>query len=160
MSLRMSRRLTRHIRCCMRPMSSQRHMSPLPQSKRLKSVRSLSTKIFGAIWTDTRRTSCNEYTVYPQDVNAPEGHSHDCVTKAVVNGRESLLAKLADVRGGYSRIIPSVEMVTTCKGIHLPLACSACLTACSMPPQQGTSMRTIVTLWMLLPAMICVSLSE
>ena len=46
----------------------------------------------------------------------------------------------------YSITCPSVVMVTTLHGIHLPLACSAFLTACSMPPQQGTSMRTTVTL--------------
>lgn len=48
----------------------------------------------------------------------------------------------------YSRIVPSVAIVTTCQGIILPLLRSALLTACSIPPQQGTSMRTTVTLWM------------
>ena len=33
-------------------------------------------------------------------------------------------------------------MVTTCRGIHFPLACNARLTAFSIPPQQGTSIRT------------------
>ena len=43
-------------------------------------------------------------------------------------------------------IVPSVEMTTTCHGINLPLACNAAFAACSNPPQQGTSIRTIVTL--------------
>ena len=50
----------------------------------------------------------------------------------------------------YSNILPSVEMVTTRQGINLPLICKAFFTACSIPPQQGTSMTTTVTLLMLL----------
>ena len=57
----------------------------------------------------------------------------------------------------YSKILPSVEMVTTCHGMNFPLACKACFTACSNPPQQGTSIRAMVTLLISLPAMICVS---
>ena len=45
-----------------------------------------------------------------------------------------------------SSILPSVEMVTTCHGINFPLCCNAVFAACSSPPQQGTSMRTMVTL--------------
>ena len=45
-----------------------------------------------------------------------------------------------------SRIRPSVEMVTTYQGMNLPLSWRAFFTASSMPPQQGTSMRTTVTL--------------
>ena len=47
-----------------------------------------------------------------------------------------------------SRMRPSVEMVTTCQGMHLPLFCKAVTAACSKPPQHGTSMRTIVRLLM------------
>lgn len=59
----------------------------------------------------------------------------------------------------YSNILPSVEMVTTRQGINLPLICKAFFTACSIPPQQGTSIRTTVTLLMLLFAIISVSFS-
>ena len=47
-----------------------------------------------------------------------------------------------------SRILPSTENVTTCQGIILPLFCRAVTTARSSPPQQGTSIRTTVTLLM------------
>ena len=59
----------------------------------------------------------------------------------------------------YSRIRPSVEIVTTCHGMNLPDAISARLTAFSSPPQHGTSMRRILTLLILLFAMICESFS-
>ena len=59
-----------------------------------------------------------------------------------------------------SSILPSVEMVTTCHGINFPLCCNAVFAACSSPPQQGTSIRTMVTLWMSLLRMISVSFSE
>ena len=58
-----------------------------------------------------------------------------------------------------SSILPSVEMVTTCHGINFPLCCNAVFAACSSPPQQGTSIRTMVTLWMSLLRMISVSFS-
>ena len=58
-----------------------------------------------------------------------------------------------------SRMRPSLEMVTTCQGIILPLAWSAFYTASSMPPQQGTSMRTTVTLFTSLRIRISVSFS-
>ena len=46
---------------------------------------------------------------------------------------------------GYSpRMRPSVVTVTTCQGMNLPLACRARLAAFSMPPQQGTCIRTMV----------------
>lgn len=45
-----------------------------------------------------------------------------------------------------SNIFPSTETVTTCQGMNFPLSCSAFFAACSKPPQQGTSMRTTVTL--------------
>ena len=44
--------------------------------------------------------------------------------------------------------LPSTEMVATCQGMHLPLACMARCTAITSPPQQGTSMRTTVMLRM------------
>src|SRR5699024_1075863 len=49
-------------------------------------------------------------------------------------------------RPGQSSTRPSTERVTTCQGMNFPLACSAFFTASSRPPQQGTSMRTTVTL--------------
>ena len=45
----------------------------------------------------------------------------------------------------YSKISPSMEMVTTCQGRNFPLSCIAFFAAISSPPQQGTSMRTMVT---------------
>ena len=50
----------------------------------------------------------------------------------------------------YERSLPSVEIVTTCHGINLPLSCNALFTAFSIPPQQGTSILTILTLLILL----------
>ena len=63
---------------------------------------------------------------------------------------------------GYtlSRIRPSLEIVTTFHGRNLPLTCSAFFTAFSIPPQQGTSIRTTVTLRMGLCFKISVSFSE
>ena len=58
-----------------------------------------------------------------------------------------------------SRIFPSMEMVTTCHGMNFPLVCSAFFAAISKPPQQGTSMRRMVTLWMSLLRRISVSFS-
>ena len=43
---------------------------------------------------------------------------------------------------------PSMEKVTTCQGMNLPLFFRAVTAACSRPPQQGTSMRSTVTLRM------------
>ena len=48
-------------------------------------------------------------------------------------------------------------MMTTCQGMNLPLACSAFCAASCNPPQQGTSMRTMVTLLMSLSRMMAVS---
>ena len=59
----------------------------------------------------------------------------------------------------YSKILPSVEMVTIFQGINFPLFIRACLVALSIPPQQGTSILTTVTLLMLLPPIIAVSFS-
>ena len=58
-----------------------------------------------------------------------------------------------------SKIVPLVPMVTTCQGIILPLAWRAFFTASSMPPQQGTSIRTTVTLFTSLRIRISVSFS-
>ena len=46
----------------------------------------------------------------------------------------------------YSRIFPSMEMVTTCHGMNYPLVCNAFFAVISKPPQQGTSIRRMVTL--------------
>lgn len=59
----------------------------------------------------------------------------------------------------FSIISPFVDMVTTCHGINLPLFSKARFAAFSIPPQQGTSIRTTVTLFMLLFAIISVSFS-
>ena len=61
--------------------------------------------------------------------------------------------------GQSDRMRPSVEITATRQGMNLPLCCNARLTAFSMPPQQGTSMRTIVTERMELPRRISVSFS-
>ena len=57
---------------------------------------------------------------------------------------------LVGLRACYrsSRILPSVERVTTRQGRNLPLFCRAVTAARWMPPQQGTSMRTTVRLLM------------
>ena len=41
---------------------------------------------------------------------------------------------------------PSTEMVIVCQGMNFPLFFKAVTAACSIPPQQGTSMRTMVRL--------------
>ena len=64
------------------------------------------------------------------------------------------------VKKTHSIIFPSVEMVTTPHGINFPLFCNALFTAFSIPPQHGTSILTIVTLFILLLFMISVSFSE
>jgi hypothetical protein len=58
-----------------------------------------------------------------------------------------------------SKILPSVEIVTTCQGMNFPLAISAAFAARSSPAQQGTSIRTIVTLFISLFFIIAVSFS-
>lgn len=55
--------------------------------------------------------------------------------------------------------LPSVDRVTTCQGIILPQFCRAEITALSMPPQQGTSMRATVMDLMLFWRRISVSFS-
>ncbi len=59
----------------------------------------------------------------------------------------------------YSLILPSAVTVTTCQGRNLPLAIMALLAAFSIPPQQGTSMRTMVTDLISLLAIIALSFS-
>ena len=56
--------------------------------------------------------------------------------------------------------LPSTVTVITCHGINLPLCCNAVFAAYSNPPQQGTSMRTTVTLLMSLLRIMSVSFSE
>ena len=58
-----------------------------------------------------------------------------------------------------SRMRPSVEKVTTFHGMNFPLFFRAVMAACSSPPQQGTSMRSTVTLLISLLRMISVSFS-
>ena len=60
----------------------------------------------------------------------------------------------------YSNILPSREIVTTCQGMNLPLPLRAVSAARCSPPQQGTSMRTMVTLLTSLSRMIAVSFSD
>ena len=52
--------------------------------------------------------------------------------------------------GQSSSNSPWMEMIFTCHGSSLPQFCSAVRTAYSSPPQHGTSMRTTVTLLILL----------
>ena len=59
----------------------------------------------------------------------------------------------------FSRRVPSILTVITCQGINFPLFCSAVLAANSSPPQQGTSIRTMVRERMSLREMISVSFS-
>lgn len=59
----------------------------------------------------------------------------------------------------YSIIFPSIPMVITCQGMNFPLFWSAFLVAISSPPQHGTSILTIVTLWISLFWIIAVSFS-
>lgn len=49
----------------------------------------------------------------------------------------------------------AIDIVITCYGINLPLACKARFAAFSIPPQQGTSIRTMVKLLISLFATIC-----
>ena len=53
------------------------------------------------------------------------------------------------VHSFYSNILPSTEMVTTCQGINFPLSRRAFSAAICRPPQQGTSIRAMVTLLIL-----------
>lgn len=73
--------------------------------------------------------------------------------------RERKIRQGVPLLKGYtlSRMRPSVEMVTTFHAMNLPQAYSALFTAFSMPPQQGTSIRTTVMLRMLLLLRISVS---
>ena len=58
-----------------------------------------------------------------------------------------------------SNILPSREMVMTCHGMNLPLAFKAFSAARCSPPQQGTSIRTMVTDFISLSRMMAVSFS-
>ena len=58
------------------------------------------------------------------------------------------------------KIRPSAERTTTCKGMAFSLPATACWTARWMPLQQGTSIRTTVTLRMSLASRSWVSLSR
>lgn len=83
-----------------------------------------------------------------------------CMKDACQNNRKGRKAGRTSLYlSFYSEILPSIEIVTICQGMNFPLVCNAFLVAASSPLQQGTSMRTTVTLWMLLFWMICVSFS-
>lgn len=92
---------------------------------------------------------------------------YGCIKASLFSRATAKMMKSAGFRSGalrvslfaQSKIVPSVAIVTTCQGIIFPLFRSALLTACSMPPQQGTSMRTTVTLWISLWRSISVSFS-
>ena len=55
--------------------------------------------------------------------------------------------------------VPSMFTTCTVSGMSLPLAASAVFTACSSPPQQGTSIRSSVTERMSFPRKMAVSFS-
>ena len=57
-------------------------------------------------------------------------------------------------------ILPSVVIIRTATGIFLPLSVTAFLTACSIPPQHGTSIRATVMLRILFLFTISPSFSE
>ena len=59
----------------------------------------------------------------------------------------------------HYKIFPWVDSVMIWQGIFFPLFWTAFTTACSIPPQQGTSMRTTVTFFMVFCRMISVSFS-
>ena len=59
----------------------------------------------------------------------------------------------------YSRIFPSRPSVTTCQGMNLPLCRRAVSAARCIPPQQGTSIRTMVSSRISLRRRISVSFS-
>ena len=56
--------------------------------------------------------------------------------------------------------LPSVVIMRTATGIFLPLSATAFLTACSIPPQHGTSIRATVILRILFLFTISPSFSE
>ena len=56
--------------------------------------------------------------------------------------------------------LPSVVIILTATGIFLPLSVTAFLTACSIPPQHGTSIRATVMLRILFLFTISPSFSE
>ena len=78
-------------------------------------------------------------------------------------GRDAYAERMADagetVRFYTSITVPSVARVTTCQGMKRPLCCRARFAACSIPPQQGTCMRTTVRLLMSFSRRMAVSFS-
>ena len=56
-------------------------------------------------------------------------------------------------------MVPSRPSVTTCQGKNFPLSRSAVSAALCKPPQQGTSMRTMVTTRLAEQRLITVSYS-
>ena len=95
----------------------------------------------------------------PKEAARPSARRADRVRRAPTAAAGGRDAQMKTERS-YSAIRPSRVMVTTCHGIKRPLLLSAVSVMTWRPPQQGTSMRTTVTLLMPLSAMICVSFSE
>lgn len=93
---------------------------------------------------------------YPADIRSSPD-MYWLTVPAMLSG--VIVALPVNIHLNQSSILPSVEIVTTCQGINLPLFCSAVFAAFSSPPQQGTSMRTTVTLLTSLSLMMAVSLS-
>ena len=87
---------------------------------------------------------------------APSGLS---MTAFLVLRQARMVRLLSGPAAQSSRTRPSVAITVTCQGISLPLLWRACRTACSSPPQQGTSMRTMWTLLMSLRRRISPSFS-
>ncbi len=85
------------------------------------------------------------YTQITKDCKSflPKGTWLDDVKKEKMRGQSTDDPRIQTYRPTIS---PLVEMVMTCWGIILPLWCSAVRTAFSSPPQQGTCIRTTVTL--------------
>ena len=68
-------------------------------------------------------------------------YCHNPDTWEMKRGTLKTVDSLLDEIKKYYKIFPSVETVTTRKGISFPERSRARRAACSMPEQQGTSMR-------------------
>ena len=97
-----------------------------------------------------------------------QGHLNKCLSNIIIlqngekinNNSVNFILNFLYTSAFYSLIIlPSVDIVITCHGMNLPLFLSAVFTAFSVPPQQGTSILTTLTLLMSFAAMISVSFS-
>ena len=81
------------------------------------------------------------------------------VIRVVTPGTITDGSLLSEGQHNYLAAAPSIETIVTSNGICLPLRSTALRAACSSPPQQGTSMRSTVTLRISLRLRISVSLS-